>query len=96
MDHQDRESCQLTSDTASIARCILISQMLKYVCVGGKDCTLEPTKNGVSLKSESILGGGHFCPHFTEEETEAWPERAQMAGSSMRSRARSLSSDPQA
>lgn len=54
------------------------------ICVcgggGGEDCTLEPTKNGVSLKSASILGGGHSCPHFTEEETEEWPERAQMAG----------------
>lgn len=66
------------------------------VCGGRKDCTLEPTKNGVSLKSASILGGGHSCPHFTEEETEEWPERAQMAGSSMGSRVWSLSSDPEA
>lgn len=47
---------------------------------GREDCTLEPTKNGVSLKSASILGGGHSCPHFTEEETEERPEHAQMAG----------------
>ena len=34
MDHQDRESRQLTSDIASTVRCIQISQMLKYVLWG--------------------------------------------------------------
>lgn len=37
-------------------------------------------KNGVSLQSTSILGGGCSYPHFTEGETEERPERAQMAG----------------
>ena len=37
-------------------------------------------KNGVSLQSESILGGGCSYPHFTEGETEERPERGQMAG----------------